>query len=61
MMDFDKVVSAIGDQDGILLNSIVFQDEETTTIESRHYAPDDPDFALAVRALEDLASRNDDV
>jgi hypothetical protein len=59
MMDFDKIVSAIGDHTGILINIVVFQDEETVKIESRHYEPNDPDFALAIRALQDFASRDD--
>jgi hypothetical protein len=61
MMDFSRVISATGDQDGILINAIVFEDEEVVQVESRRYSPDDPDFALAVRALEDLASRDDHV
>jgi len=56
-MDFDKVISAYGDQEGIMVNSIVFEDAETITIESKRYFPDDDDFAWAVDALDYFASQ----
>jgi hypothetical protein len=60
-MDFDKIISATGDQEGILINVILSEKDGVAKVESKRYSPDEPNFALAVQALDYFVSRNDHV